>query len=286
MSKKNKYLSETGHLIDEYLNLYIDAHLLNKVTELPLEILDHVEDCQFCKQNILDGYDILKEADGYDAIWHPYFGETKNNRKELKKTNFSVLYKIAASVVFIVSVGIIGFYLLRSDLEIPGEITEVTNKEEIVKDNIENTEKLTSDTLIKIGEKESNEKVIKEEIIEKPELNNLIAENKLEGEEFKVSPIMLAMLGAQTRNDFFELEYPKDSVILEQNKQIEFAWQSDINEEIKLKIFNYKEELVFESKVLKKNEYLLTEILQPGAYIWKIEGTNDMYHLGLFFISK
>jgi|GEM_PF-2979792 len=289
MVTKNKYLTESGHLNDEYINLYIDAHLLDKVKELPYEILEHVEDCKICKQNIIDGYDVLKNTTEINIDKHPYFGSKKENSIKFKKTNYHVLSRIAASIVFIFSLGIIGFYVKNNKLETSDKISKNTQEKSIIKDSIDEKK-----SILKYSEDSvKNKDIIKdieiledENPVEDIKFNNLIAENILDGEEYQISPIMISMLGVNTRTDFFEVKYPKDSTIFENNQSITFIWDSDINEEIKLKVYNYKDELVFESNVLESNEFIMTKNLLPGAYIWKIEGHDDIYHLGLFFNIK
>ena len=280
MTKHNLYISKEGHLTNDFISLYIDALLLDHVNKLPNEVLEHVEDCKICKQRILEGYDILKETEEVNVNEHPYFGTKK---KELKKTRFLVQYKIAASVVFIISLGIIAFYILNNKPETSNKIAEGIEKKSETPDSINEKVMLPKDTLKAIDNQEvKNQPDLENEI----DLNNLIAENKLEGEEFQVSPIMLSMLGTNIRSDFFEAKHPKDSTIFENDQPISFMWDSDIEEEIVFKVFNYKDELVFESMVLESNEFDLTEALMPGAYIWKIESTDDMFHLGLFFVLK
>lgn len=288
MVKKNKYLSEIGHLNDEYVSLYIDAHLLNKVKELPYEILKHVEDCNICKQNIIDGYDILKTIKEINVDEHLYFKDKEMKSSESKKRNLVVLYKIAASIVFIISIGIIGFNILNR-LETSDKISENLERKFTERDSVDENiiiPELQEDAIMETGKIKDENQLEKEKPAKKIELNNLIAENKLEGDEFQVSRIMISMLGINTRADFFELKYPKDSIIFENQQQINFAWDSDISEEIKIKIFNYKDDLVFESKILESNELNLTKTLLPGAYIWKIEGNDAIYHLGLFFVKR
>jgi len=283
MVTKNKYLSDTGHLKDEYISLYIDAHILDKVNELPQEILEHVEDCQVCKQNIINVYDLMKNIDSIKHEEHPYFNFKKSESINLKKTNFSVFFRIAASLLIIICIGMTGYYFLNNTQR---KINKFSKSENILKDStkLENNT-LEDSTDIKDRIKEDL-KIKIEDSKREIEINELIAENELEGEEFQVSPIMLSMLGTTSRSDFLEVKEPKDSTIFKYEQVVNFSWNSDIEEEIKLKIFNYKDELVFESKELKTDEFTLTEPLLSGAYIWKIESTDEMYYLGLFFIVK
>jgi hypothetical protein len=284
MVEVNKYIADNGHLIDEYISLYIDAHLLNRVKELPLEILKHVEDCEKCKQEIIEGYNLLKNINVPIVDEHPYFSNNKRDIKTLKKTYYYNSYKIAASIIVIITLGIIGFYTLNLEESsiISDKINEKHNINDSVIEIIANSE-LPKDTIKKNNE---SKQIEKGNIIKKEESGNLLAKADLSGKEFQVSPIMLSMLGENTRAEFLEVDYPKDSTIFENKQTIDFSWNSNINEAIKLKIFNYKDELVFESKVLEHNKLKITENLLPGAYIWKIESSNEIFHLGLFFIKK
>jgi hypothetical protein len=284
MVKVNKYIADNGHLTDEYISLFIDAHLLNRVTELPQEILEHVEECKKCKQEIINGYNLLKNISVPNVDEHPYFSKNGRSTETLKKTNYHNLYKIAASIILIITLGIIGVYTfdLGEYSTISDKMDGKPNNNDSITEIIVNSE-LPKDTIKKNNETKQTEKAT---IIKKEKSGNLLAKADLSGKEFQVSPIMLSMLGENTRAEFLEVDYPKDSAIFENKQTIDFSWNSNINDDIKLKIFNYKNELVFESEVLAHNKLKIPENLPPGAYIWKIESLNEIFHLGLFFIKK
>lgn len=271
MVKRNKYISKNGHLNDEYISLYIDAILLDKVSALPDEITEHAEECTLCKQSILSGYEFLKDDKTIDLEAHPYFGQKSNSA--LKKTDYSVFYRIAASFVFIVSAGLIAYYTVINK---PGEkntLTENIDTVSIKKDSLKNDELVKEKELLI---KEPNE--IKVE--------DLTAENILEGEEFQVSPVILSMLGNINRSGYLEVIRPKDSVIFAASEKIKFTWETDIEKELTLKIYNNKDILIFESKTVESKELLFENKLMHGSYYWKIESTDELFHLGLFFIKK
>ena len=284
MKKNNQYISETGHLKDEYLNLYIEAHLINAVKYLPSDVLEHVENCKLCKDEIINGYDTLKDIQYIKIEEHPYFGSIVNSDKELRKTNFLILYRIAASIIFIISIGTLGYYFLNNELESLTPISEKLSENHTQKDGTKEKNILPNlNDKIDLGEK----KIVQSEKDKKEiNLNDLVAEVKLEGEEYKLSPIITSMLGSTTRSDYIKIQQPKDSTYFKIGQHISFAWKSELSEEIKLTIFNNTDELIFESDVLKEETYNLTKILKPGVYYWKIESIDDMHHLGVFFIAK
>lgn len=275
MKKNSQYISETNHLKDEYLSLYTEALVLDKVKDLPNEVTEHVEDCLDCKQSIIEGYDVLKNTE-IDIEDHPFF----NKESIHPKKNFSsIVYRIAASIVFIVSVSTIAFYMFNTKHKLTEKIShKISNAIDSTTLILENeTDSIAPKQEIKIAEGQNS---IDED------LENVLAENIMDGQEYQISPMILSMLGATSRSGYFEVNTPEDSTLFEINQTIIFKWEHEVNEDIKLKIFNYKDELIFESELLESNIYTLAYNLNPGAYIWKIESDNELYHLGLFFIKK
>jgi len=67
------YFTDEGHLHDNYIALYVDALILDKVEALPIPVLEHVEDCMKCKTGIIELFEILKDHEEIKNRKHPYF---------------------------------------------------------------------------------------------------------------------------------------------------------------------------------------------------------------------
>ena len=67
------YYTDEGHLHDNYIALYVDALILDKVEALPIPVLEHVEDCMKCKTGNIELFEILKDHEEIKNRKHPYF---------------------------------------------------------------------------------------------------------------------------------------------------------------------------------------------------------------------
>lgn len=95
------YFTDEGHLNEEYIALYVDALILSKVDNLPLPVLEHVEDCMQCKTGIIDLYEILKDHKEIKNRKHPYFDRISwESSRQFMKLAAIFLGLIVISAVF------------------------------------------------------------------------------------------------------------------------------------------------------------------------------------------
>jgi hypothetical protein len=284
MSEKQKHTKnyfEADHLSELSVSLVVESVLNKSEKDLPNDIKEHLQECQECKQSVIESLEIVTDEE-IEKIY-----STKSHRDNkvifLKKENQPKYFnwiKIAASIVFVVSIGTIGIIINKKK---PNLIS-----------NIE-TDSLAVDS--PINQKENNEYIVEkiEQEIEQPkdtivvskDINQkeLIAKADFSGDEYKLSVYQEAMLGNTMRSNYFKVISPVDSVKYTTEDTILFNWNTDIELEAWLMIYNNNEDLIFKSEPSVNTFYEFTSERKKGIYLWQLETEEDIIYTGVFFIK-
>lgn len=101
------HFSADGHLSDLGIALYVDALMLERVSELPTELQNHTETCDDCRRAAMELYDAVSATADADSATHPYFGADRSTQTAQveSETNFFYLARIAAALVLSVGLG-------------------------------------------------------------------------------------------------------------------------------------------------------------------------------------
>ncbi len=116
------FFNEEGHLNDSGISLYVEARMLNREHELPACILDHVENCPACQQEILEFYEFMQDDDPQELLPHPFLDRLK------VKTVWSSLLRISsqigkvAAVILFTVVSSLAFLIVHPVYERPTEV--------------------------------------------------------------------------------------------------------------------------------------------------------------------
>jgi tetratricopeptide (TPR) repeat protein len=97
-------LFNNGHLTDEGIALWAEALIENREDSLPDSLKEHVDECLECKKSILELYDTLKESETNVEV-------SKYNESKDKTKNRKFIYRIAATIVILLSIGAILYFL-------------------------------------------------------------------------------------------------------------------------------------------------------------------------------
>ena len=258
----------TSHLNDHQTALYVD-YLLNEKSSKPAEnILNHVESCPICKDNILDVFFCLKNFRSLQKqrpfkYLIPELTIEKSPRKQ-----YAYLKRIAAS--FFIMALFLTFYftiidrqLFQNKIDSKGHSSSISNPA--------NQHSLTS---IKSLSRTENIKP------SQPEKRSVAdSQNK----NFTINPNLEYMINSQFRNETIKVNSPANNSTLINN--IIFSWESFTAKPIQLKILSNRNEVLFEYTI-QTNQFVLKEILFPGLYYWKLENQTDLLYVGKFFIGK
>jgi hypothetical protein len=256
-----------NHLNDEAQALYADALVLDKSNLLPVVILNHVEECQQCKKEILAVYEVIKkEGVVKDIKAHPFLDKTMNTNGGNFKLNLNQILKYAA--VFITLIGISGLsYYLFIYHKTPGISKEqvIINADSIKKHNKNHDNKINTkktDSTIKLPVQHDELAV---NLHESPIFENLVASNYRSSDVDVISPILNQKFTAK--------------------QAIVFKFKGDLTIPVAVFIYNNKGERISNTENISINSFTLDLKLTPGLYYWKLEKKDNLLYVGKFFVK-
>lgn len=245
------FFTDRMHLTDEGVALYVDALKLDRTSELPKQMVKHVENCPDCQLQIVELHEMMKN-EVYDAsMKHPYFDSTVQEPEVRYGIPF---YRIAAAVAGVALIGT-GYYFVSGN--------KPMQTEPVVVQKAEQTQKAESEA------KTSQQQAVQQK------------EEKLLANNFAVSPNMEDLVQTQFRSVSVEVITPDIGEIVHQ--PITFKWK-EISEPLTLKILSNKERTLITAQVIT-NTYTTQKFFAPGLYYWKLETKDDLLYAGKFLIK-
>ena len=191
---------ENSHLNEEGVALYVDALNLNTFEQLPEPVLEHVSECDTCKLNIEELFQLLEEEVEKPEEQHSFF----RPRPKLESLNRSIFYRIAA--VLLVGIGLYGIIRLGLPGRDQGKIEGSTQIIPPSSAGIDSSSKGTA--------------------------KNLLSDN------YAVSPELEGMIGVHYRSSDIDVESPTVGERI--HGKVTFKWAWGEKEKVILKIVNNK----------------------------------------------
>ncbi|MFA6468231.1 MAG: hypothetical protein WCW35_04980 [Bacteroidota bacterium] len=100
------FFTNTHHLNESGIALYVDSVLLDRADDLPTEILDHVEQCTECAAQVLEMCEIMQEVRIDRTMKHPTLDASAKEPQRL-----FTFYRVAALFLFGIFGGTLYYYL-------------------------------------------------------------------------------------------------------------------------------------------------------------------------------
>lgn len=241
--ENNEHLSETG------IALYVDALKLERVHDLPRTILQHVEQCDECKMQVMQVAEIMKEEVIDKSVKHPYFDGEKET-----SSPFSIIYRIAAVVIIAAFAGTMYYVLTDKSADEETGITEQQVPNNIPVDSI-------------TAEKKQSPP--------KPP-SNLFAAN------FEPSPNLEDLVQNEFRSSMIEIVSPKNGTVVPQ--PVILQWKNS-GQKITVRVVNNKE-VTIASVTMHGDRYTVKKKISPGLYYWKLETDSELLFVGKFLVKK
>ncbi len=244
---------------NEILNKYL-LHQLNKEETDKFE--EHLLFCSECREHIENASKVFdnlySELIDFDVA---QIDEDSGISGKKKYLNIKLLYKIAASVIVLISVGASLHLLFNNDrIEINNQVSET----------------LAIDTL-KVDESDTIESYFN-----KPVSSPVIASLEYDSTLFMESLFFEKIINDTERGSKIQIELPKIGQEFKNNSKITFKWEG-ISDEIFLTIFDNKGQLIFEQKA--KSPYIFPEKLEQGLYYWQLENEDYSLYTGKFIVK-
>lgn len=248
----SRFFGKDAHLTEEAVSLYVDALKLGRAGSLPPTILQHVESCQYCKEEITGLFSLLAGEDYSNTGPHPFFDERTG---KTQGRGFSIL-KIAAAVVAVLGVGFLGYMsFLRTspntnELHSPASTLGVDTG-------------LVKNRAVRSPEQQPNEQsLLAGRYTESPELEDLLRSSARSAETEVRSP---ANGGTIQRGWTFMWTTPApppyDITILDNRRRVVRSFQLD------------------------SSAFILKDSLRGGLYYWKLGAEGNLLHAGKFIVQ-
>ena len=270
------------HLSDEQISLYVDALRLNKVDQLPADLLAHIDDCKACHRTAIELYSLLDEK-GYDGVGaHP----TLDKEKALVINMNRILLRVAAAVALL----LVAFFFFDryQNMDAPGDMV----KENQPIENMDNQKKPEQPaTQLPAPEEE----VVIEEApveVEKPKrqipqakspVNSIASNRQLYAANFTPSEEWEDMVGESVRSVQLQVISPSTTQSFKPKAGIPFKWRG-ANIDRYIVVLDNKGDEVQKAKVIA-NEFYMQLDVDPGLYYWKLESEDDLLHVGKFRVE-
>jgi len=267
-----------GHINEAGISLYVDKMLLEETDFIPNVLLEHVENCKKCKSEIIELYEICKNNPDYKTTIHVTFSEKEKSRFRI---NLSVLLKIAASIILVISLTFFIKYInIKNSLK-----KDIISKKEL-NDTTFNANELTNSSSVNISDSDISNKPVNKKQIHSLVTQNIKQTSSYISANYEIYPDFENLIEESFRSEFsLKILEPKTGQVLPLNKPIVFKWKGETDEKIRIAIFNNKAEKLYEIKHISDNQVILNKKLRPGLYYWKVETESDLVYLGKFVIK-
>jgi hypothetical protein len=252
---------------------YIDALRADADMDagLPRQLVEHVENCQYCQSQILDVHlylqDPLTEPD--TAAAREIFPARKRPLIRL----FPVVRIAAAAFVFTLLMTI---YFILPHRQSPDPLAGNKPGAAAQPD-------IPSDFRTNASQDQAPESGSSRTVRPAPPGAKKGNGNRLgRRSAFAVNPNLESMVGSRSRGLVIEVYSPPNHVTLSQG--ITFSWKEFSHEPLSLTIVNNRNETIFRNQV-SGGSFLYRDVLPFGCYYWKLESAAELYYVGKFFVD-
>ncbi len=239
-----------GHLSDEGIAVCVDAIRAKSFNALPDLLLSHVDGCDRCKREIVGTLALLDE----ETYENQTLQTTITKTGQAQRSSFLFAYRVAASIVVCVSIGIL-FYLaqiLRSD---GPALLESKRSVEVQR------EQARPESSPDRAQLEQSAEIL---------------------ENFTASPTLENLANAVPRSTSVVVRSPRNGATF--NGKIAFEWTATEPGGITLEILSNTGKPLHKF-VHHKSPLLFPMELKPGLYYWKLEGQSELLYVGKFLVK-
>jgi hypothetical protein len=279
MNRNNEFLKDQGtlnqgmHLQEEALAFYIDALRQKKAPQLPVGLLDHVENCPHCQAKILEIHMYLK-----NPLVPPATAEIQSifySKKRSAPTWLPLAGRVAASLFVITLIAAVYFSFSRNDSPFssanPGSKSFGDQNKAVLENQSPIPSRPIQATNVTGDEHKKN-------------FSNLGKGNSTgKIDAFAINQNLEFMVDSRSRSFIVEVHSPINNATLENG--IMFSWREFGLEPLSLVILNNRNEIVTKSPA-SNGHFQFNDKLPPGCYYWKLESANELYYVGKFFIAS
>jgi len=261
MREKKNIFSKGRHLNETLIAICSDRLREEREFLIPNEARDHLENCELCRDAVLDIY-VATVTDKKVKPIAPIFSDYKPIKK-------SYIHKLIlrTAATFTVLAFISGIYLMiNREGSINMKLKEIPPKTIHINKMHNNKHK-------------NHPKKIK---IKKIHPSKRIKPAQPQRNPFKDNPNLEYMVDSPLRGKLIHIISPEFRI--NERGKIIFKWKNHIDKHLILKILNNTNKTIYTLKTYK-SRVEFKEKLSPGLYYWKLEDAENLYHVGKFIIE-
>ncbi|MEN8222817.1 MAG: hypothetical protein ABFR36_06115, partial [Acidobacteriota bacterium] len=247
----------------EYICICSDRLSDGREYSIPDVVRDHLEDCEQCRNSVLDIYSsTLIPGENIKPVM-TLFSDEKPVRKPFA---YRLVFRTAAT--FLILGFITAVYLIMDNKEPvsirladkKNNLVTATGKPDVIKEQV---------TQLTEEERTSS---LKEESV-----------SEIVHDPFKDNPNLEYMVNSHHRGRLIHIISPEFRIL--SKKKIVFMWENHIDKKLELKILNNLNETLFKFKA-EGSRVEFEGDLSHGLYYWKLEDKENLYHVGKFLIEE
>ena len=262
MENERNFFRNDGHISDIFTAICSDRLREEREDMIPAEIRVHLEDCEFCRNSVLDIYSATLSSVENSSPKLSLFNDPEPVRR-----SFSYRLFLRTAATFLVLVFITGIYLLMD------------NNEPV---SIKLAKKGKETGIVNSGTKTQNKNLILKKKSDSDFKKEVAISSRKVPDPFKDNPNLEYMVDSPHRGRLINIISPEFRIV--GKGKIIFKWENHIDKELKLKILNNLNETLYTFKV-KGSKVEFIGDLSPGLYYWKLEDKDSLYHVGKFIIE-
>ncbi len=254
-----------GHINDRLLSILADALIQNpeNVPDVPAVVLDHMEECQECKDKVMD---VVLFLGNPKVTALPQ--KTRQQPLPLVETMHNRYFypgKIAA--VFVACAVMLSVYFFVFKAPAPQNRQHGNNIDGSITGNH------VEPTISTVPEQNNGQPVATNTDITR-NTNDLETKSR-----FTLNPNLENMIGSRVRSGVFEALSPTNNSVVK--GIIHFSWKQEQMHPISLKIVSNRGDLLYTFAV-SGQAFDFNEKLENGLYYWKLENDNELLYVGKF----
>jgi hypothetical protein len=239
-----------GHLTEEGVALYVDALKLGRMDALPGTILDHVQRCQLCKEEITGLYVLVADADYTGAGPHPFF----DSPPAVESTDRRYIFRIAATIVAVIGAGALVYMMFLRSPE--GSVVQRPLVTEVRADSTIHTQRTGTQT-------------------------PAVDRQELLAARFAGSPELEDLVQSTLRSEETTIRTPANGSTVRTGAK--FSWTTSAHPPFELSVLDNQRHTV-RSYHVPATEFVLRDSLGAGLYYWKLAADGDLLHVGKFIV--
>ncbi len=273
----NMSLNKGGHL-DENSIAVCAEWLSGKKINLPPEVKEHLKNCTYCKNEVLEISELIntdKSQGKIDILTRDRFEETcaAKHSLSIKPVSTNQFWRVAAIFIVLITVTSLAIFIKpdRKQLIVSNDSPSDIGVIDSLKDTLKNS-----------GFVESEDSALRTEGVKIESV-----EKDLFAANFVPNPGLEALIGAQFRSgEKPEITSPGKDTLMSCGSKLKFSGTNPSKEKLELQILDNNGNIEINYPDIENLSIVVSLEFDPGLYYWKLVGEDELYQLGKVILKE